>query len=436
MAREFGFEPVTSPPYYFISYNSQDAGRVSAICQELYNRGVPMWYDKGLLVGEKWEKQITLQIKNCHEVILFVTKNLMARDNPYVYTEFTIAQKFKKKIRIVLLDNIRFEDVSDDLKAWFVTIEALHGIYLPYISDPVQIADAIQRALISAKSSQGGIYDEDTKKRFRRKKTVKQALLFSGIAAAVVLTVSLGIWIGKSLKIDSEIEPVNSDVSEIDTSSYPVYSETVESFYSEFADVRKGDRIKFGTYPQGSNGERKSIEWRVLTVQSDRALVVTEKLIDCIPVNETYSSVTWETCTLRTWLNGDFMDDAFSSSEKKVILTVTNANPKNPKYGTDSGDSTQDQIFILSYDEANNYFSSDKDRMAAPTAYTRMKGAYTESDITLSTGETTGIWWLRTSGSDDYCAMRVRISGFINQKGYHVHNYSTCVRPAFWLRIA
>ena len=147
MAREFGFEPVTAPPYYFISYNSQDAARVSAICRELHSRGVPMWYDKGLLSGEKWERQITLQVKNCHEMILFVTKNLMARENPYVYKEFVFARQFNKKIHIVMLDEIRFEDVSDDLKGWFVDMKALQGVFVSDVSAPAEAADAMERLI-------------------------------------------------------------------------------------------------------------------------------------------------------------------------------------------------------------------------------------------------------------------------------------------------
>ena len=109
MAREFGFEPSTNPPYYFISYNSQDSARVAAVCREMNRRCVPMWYDRGLLSGEKWEKQITTHIRNCDAVIMFITNKLMERENPYVYTEFVIAKKFNKKIHVVMLDDVKFD---------------------------------------------------------------------------------------------------------------------------------------------------------------------------------------------------------------------------------------------------------------------------------------------------------------------------------------
>ncbi len=147
MARDFGFPPEERQPYYFISYHSQDAARVSAVCREMNRRGVPMWYDRGLLSGEKWEKQITTHIRYCHEMILFVTKKLMARENPYVYTEFAIAKKFNKRIHIVMLNEILFEDVSDDLKGWFVSMETLHGVYPQADSSPVQIVDAMENLI-------------------------------------------------------------------------------------------------------------------------------------------------------------------------------------------------------------------------------------------------------------------------------------------------
>ena len=147
MARDFGFEPMTTPPYYFISYNSQDTPRISEICRELEKRNVPMWYDKGLLSGEKWEKQITHFIKNCHEVILFVTKDLMARQNPFVYKEYELAHELHKKTHIVMLDRIQFENVSDELKVWFIDIQKLQDVYPPANASAAQVADAMEKQI-------------------------------------------------------------------------------------------------------------------------------------------------------------------------------------------------------------------------------------------------------------------------------------------------
>ena len=191
----------------------------------------------------------------------------------------------------------------------------------------------------------------------------------------------------------------------------------------------------FGNYPQGENGEEEPIEWRVLTVDGDKALVISEKLLDCVLYNEKYVNVTWETCTLRKWMNGEFINKAFSSSDQAKIATVTNQNLDNPEYNTEGGNATQDKIFALSIDEVNQYFSNDDDRMAAPTGYAKKQGAYVSDSYSLPSGEKTGWWWLRSPGDYGYDAALVLCSGYFNQDGYDVGRFSGCVRPAFWLNL-
>ena len=51
----------------------------------------------------------------------------------------------------------------------------------------------------------------------------------------------------------------------------------------------------FGNYPQGASGEIQALEWRVPAVEDSKALVISEKLLDCVYYNERDTSVTWET---------------------------------------------------------------------------------------------------------------------------------------------
>ncbi len=190
----------------------------------------------------------------------------------------------------------------------------------------------------------------------------------------------------------------------------------------------------FGNYPQGEDGEEQPIEWRVLAVENGRALVISEKLLDCVQYNETRTDVTWETCTLRKWLNNDFISKAFSSSQQAKIITVTNQNPDNPSRGTKGGNATQDRIFALSIDEAEKYFGSKDDRMAAPTEYAKKQGCSVSDGHLLPNGEKTGDWWLRSPGGISYDAAYVLSFGGIQQYGNVEGNY-WCVRPAFWLNL-
>ncbi len=143
MARNFGFEPTETQPYYFISYNSGDASRVGAIAREMHARGIPVWYDRGLKTGDEWEKQIALKIKKCHEMVMFVTSKLMMRENPYVRKEYSLARNYHKKIHIVYVDNIAFENVNLALQGWFVGLEYLHSVQVFQLDSVIQIVDAL-----------------------------------------------------------------------------------------------------------------------------------------------------------------------------------------------------------------------------------------------------------------------------------------------------
>ena len=207
---------------------------------------------------------------------------------------------------------------------------------------------------------------------------------------------------------------------------------------------RVGDRIPFGQYPQGASGKVQPLMWRVLAVEDGKALLITDKLIDCVRYNEVITDVIWETCTLRKWMNNDFISKAFNSSQQAQMVTVTNPNPNNPKYGTRGGNATRDRIFALSIDEAKKYFRDDDDRMAAVTEYAKKHGAFIMDDKTakaygwknsLPTGEKTGCWWLRSPGNFSNFAAYVSIRGSVNQYGSSVSDGRGCVRPAFWLNL-
>lgn len=86
------------------------------------------------------------------------------------------------------------------------------------------------------------------------------------------------------------------------------------------------------------------------------------------------SGTTWETCTLRQWLNNNFFNAAFSGYERAMIPTVTVSADENPEYSTDHGNATQDRVFLLSIDEANKYFGSDSERRCKPTDYAAVIG--------------------------------------------------------------
>lgn len=197
------------------------------------------------------------------------------------------------------------------------------------------------------------------------------------------------------------------------------------------AKANPGDTVLFGEYEQDNNTSngKEDVEWLVLEVKDGKALVVSKYALDCKQYNTRNTDVTWETCTLRKWLNNDFINAAFSSYEKAMIPTVTVSADKN---STNPGNATQDQVFLLSITEANKYFGSDSARQCKPTDYAFANGAYVNS-VNGNCG-----WWLRSPGVTQYSAHSaayVHNSGGVYESGSDVDIGTSAVRPAMWISI-
>lgn len=89
-----------------------------------------------------------------------------------------------------------------------------------------------------------------------------------------------------------------------------------DKFIKNLPNVEVGDTIEFGEYEQDNKSDKEPIEWNVLDIQDNKALIISKYGLDAKKYNEEYQSVTWENCTLRKWLNEDFYNEAFSSKAK------------------------------------------------------------------------------------------------------------------------
>lgn len=204
-----------------------------------------------------------------------------------------------------------------------------------------------------------------------------------------------------------------------------------------------GNYVTFGEYPQTTAGEDMTpIEWLVLARDGNKALLISRYGLDAQPYNTDHTSVTWETCTLRKWLNGTFYNKAFSSAEQAAILTTDVDNSKNQCYSgwnTSGGNNTQDKVFLLSYAEANKYFgvtydnSSNTKSRVAPTAYAIAQGEWTSSSNKTADGTDAGWWWLRSPGYSQSRAADVNTDGSLYSSSVSLDSGS--VRPALWVNI-
>ena len=194
-----------------------------------------------------------------------------------------------------------------------------------------------------------------------------------------------------------------------------------------------GGTIRFGKYEQDndtSNG-KEDIEWLVLAKENSNVLLISKKALDCKSYNTIEVNVTWETCSLRTWLNNDFLNYAFTKEEQAIINTTDVSADANPDYDTDPGNDTKDKVFLLSIEEANKYFDNNNERVCEPTDYADANGAYVYDE-----DDTSNCWWpLRSPGLNGRHVAGVFSDGEIGEKGGTITNYYACVRPAMWISL-
>lgn len=183
-----------------------------------------------------------------------------------------------------------------------------------------------------------------------------------------------------------------------------------------------GDTFTFGEY----GGE--VISWRILDYEGGSYFVIAENSIKGIKYNEAEADVTWETCTLRAWLNNDFYNEAFSQAEQdKIVLTNVVAEP-NTHVSSSAGNDTQEKIYVLSLDEAKTYFETNEDRICYPTAFALAGGAH----INDNGGSW---WWLRSPGDTQSDATLVYGDGTVDYGGVNVDNTLVSVRPVMWVNL-
>ncbi len=219
--------------------------------------------------------------------------------------------------------------------------------------------------------------------------------------------------------------------------------------------------IVFGAYEQDgdeSNGP-EPIEWEVLEENGNGTFLVSRYVLDCQLYNTKLRDVTWESCTLRSWLNDEFLNKAFTAGEQARIRLTELANPDNTVHGTPGGNNSRDRIFLLSAEEVISHYSFNSWReddqygysqelIIPPTAYAEQQGVTNliideeEYDSDLSRlnysrdciGRGGANWWLRSPGysSDSACAV-FRIGEMGWDYDIYVSKDYVGLRPALYI---
>lgn len=180
--------------------------------------------------------------------------------------------------------------------------------------------------------------------------------------------------------------------------------------------ITVGSIIKFGSYWQSkSQSEGKTpIEWRVLAINNNKALLISEYALDCKPYSSVLLNTPWETSTIKTWLNTYFLKEAFTPEEQVQIMLGP---------------------FLLDSDKANKYFYDNSKRQCVPTEYANSNGSLTMNHNTLINGKTACYWWLRSHANEQGSVAYVTDSGAIVPYARRFDCLNIGIRPSFWLQV-
>ena len=197
----------------------------------------------------------------------------------------------------------------------------------------------------------------------------------------------------------------------------------------------KGAVLTFGSYEQdgdSSNGG-EAIQWLVLDSREDSVLVISRYALANRDYHDTDTDVTWETCSLRAWLNDDFFPAAFTEGERAAVLTTEVDNGTDQRYASGGnaagGNNTRDKVFLLSGQEAVSLL---QDRTCSATDAAR------SGSFTYGLGEPHCYWWLRSPGEYQSWAECVLDTGGMDSRSvdFSMSRRHLSVRPALWLDLA
>ena len=185
------------------------------------------------------------------------------------------------------------------------------------------------------------------------------------------------------------------------------------------------------------------ITWRVLDVQGSSAFLMADLVLDSQDYHYSTSNRTiggstvyannYKESHIRSWLNSNFYNTAFTAAEKARIQTTTVDNSvasTGYSSNTYACADTSDKVYLLSYSEATNAsygLSTDASRQLKSSAYAQSQGVYTASNGNSQ-------WWLR-SPSYYYADYARIVNNYGNASYTFVIDTISGVVPALWISL-
>ena len=197
----------------------------------------------------------------------------------------------------------------------------------------------------------------------------------------------------------------------------PQTPEVPQPVTPETTEVKQYEIVSLGKY-QG-----KSIDWIVLNVDEDSALLLSKDILSSRPWDVTGANKTYDKSSIRVWLNGEFASAAFTEEEKARLLLTDLDNSDQHGYGTTAGADTQDKVFLLSVKEYETYLKGSKYIVSAPTESALKEGAYTN-------GQGNAAWWLRSPGMSADSPAYLSSGGELGNRAHAATETIIGIRPA------
>ena len=201
--------------------------------------------------------------------------------------------------------------------------------------------------------------------------------------------------------------------------------QTTEALKYELPQV--GQTVYFGSYEQDDKANGKEpLEWIVLSTDGSSALLLSKYGLERRNYTNYERNVTWADSDLRSWLNGEFLRETFTTSEQSRLIQQYHKTANNPQYPElKAGDAVSDRVFLLSYDEVLELLPTADARKCVPTKHLVNQGAFVNENCCW--------WWLRNPGESQVFVMGVSTKGAIHYAGSEGYQTGS-VRPAIVVR--
>ena len=254
-------------------------------------------------------------------------------------------------------------------------------------------------------------------------------------------TITYGLYPQTHVKDNNTIKALNQ-LTKVEDNGFCLYD---YNYYYKFKATPFSSDLTFNDGKDIISGTSywfkcERITWNILSSADGEYFLVSDKVLDVHKYNDMYEGTdengyyanNYKNSSIRNWLNSTFYNTAFSLDDSYIITTTVDnsATTTDSSKNTYCCENTNDEVFLLSYQDYNNEdygFKSNKSRIAKVTDFAKASGAYcstSDSNLDASYHITRS-----PSDSNSNCLAAIRYTGTISTDRY-VSNDGFGIRPA------